>query len=221
MTSQRFERRRWAKRSLAVLILLVLCPSAQAQELSGAALVEALRGGGFNIYFRHTATSWDQEDHVGAAGDWRSCDPVRMRQLSAEGRDMAKRIGAAIDALRIPVAKVMSSEYCRAVETAQLLDLGPVTQTSNIVNLRSASYAGGNEAAVRRARTVLSQPPPAGANAVIVGHGNLMSAATGVTAEEGGSAVYAPAPGSDLGFDIVARLDAEDWEKLAAALAAE
>lgn len=220
MTSRMLEIRPRPGRWFTALILIAsLAPAAAAQELQGQALVEALRGGGFNIYFRHTTTSWDQTDQVDAAGDWKSCDPQRMRQLSAEGRDMARRIGAAIETLRIPVARVLSSEYCRAAETAKLLDLGAVTQTSDIVNLRSAQYAGGNEAAVRRAQAVLSQPPPAGANAVIVGHGNLMSAATGVTAEEGGSAVYMPAPGNERGFDLVARLTAGDWEKLAASFA--
>ena len=201
------------------MLILALAPTSTAQELQGQALVEALRGGGFNIYFRHTATNWDQTDQVDAAGDWKSCDPQRMRQLSPEGREMAQRIGAAIAALRVPVAKVLSSEYCRAAETGKLLGLGPVTQTPDIVNLRSAEYAGGNEAAVRRAQLVLSQSPPMGANTVIVGHGNLMSAATGVTAEEGGSAVYMPASGSDRGFVLVARLTADDWEKLAAEFA--
>ena len=218
MISRKFDRA--LRLGLAALILLAMgALPTPAQQLTGAALVEALRGGGFNIYFRHTATSWDQKDNVTAAGDWRSCDPQKMRQLSAEGRDMALRIGAAMDVLRIPVVKVLSSEYCRAAETARLLDLGPVTQTPNIANLRSASYAGGDKAAVQRARHVLAQPPAAGGNAVIVGHGNLISAAAGVTAAEGGSAIFKPVSGSENGFEFVARLDAEDWEKLAAEFA--
>ncbi|HKG73013.1 MAG TPA: histidine phosphatase family protein [Aestuariivirgaceae bacterium] len=218
MISQRFDRVLRLGFTALILVAIGVLPT-QAQELSGLALVEALRGGGFNIYLRHTATSWDQDDNVTAAGDWRSCDAQRMRQLSAEGRDMAKRIGAAMGALRIPVTKVLSSEYCRAAETARLLDIGQVTQTSDIVNLRSASYAGGDEAAVQRARRVLAQPPAAGGNAVIVGHGNLISAAAGVTAGEGGGAIFRPVSGSEGRFDIVARLDADDWEKLAAEFA--
>jgi hypothetical protein len=66
---------------------------------------------------------------------------------------------------------------------------------------------------------VLAQPPAAGGNAVIVGHGNLISAAAGVTAGEGGSAIFKPVSGSENGFEIVARLDAEDWKKLAAEFA--
>ncbi len=75
--------------------------SAQNQQmLSDEALITALRGGGYNIYFRHAPTDWSQNDHVAAKGDWTSCDPARMRQLSAEGRTIAQRIGAAIRRLR-------------------------------------------------------------------------------------------------------------------------
>ena len=37
--------------------------------LSGEALVEALRGGGYNLYFRHAATDWSLADHVRERGD--------------------------------------------------------------------------------------------------------------------------------------------------------
>ena len=71
----------------------VVAAAASAQDrLAGQALVDALRGGGYNIYFRHAATDWSQTDRVAAAGDWESCDPARMRQLSAEGRRVAAAI---------------------------------------------------------------------------------------------------------------------------------
>lgn len=199
----------------ALVLIAIAAPGAPAGELEGKALVEALRGGGFNIYFRHAATDWGQEDRVERAGDWTSCDPAEMRQLSSQGRATARRIGDAIGALGVPVAKVLSSEYCRAWETARLMDLGPVTQTRDIMNMRVVAYVGGRDAVVRRARRVLAQPPPAGANVVVVGHGNLMRAATGAYASEGGSGVYAPRSGSERGFELVARLSADDWTRLA------
>jgi hypothetical protein len=41
---------------------------------------------------------------------------------------------------------------------------------------------------------------------IIVGHGNLMQAATKAYTGEGGSAVYAPRPESEDGFELVVRL---------------
>lgn len=188
-----------------------------AAELEGEALAEALQDGGYNIYFRHAPTDWGQQDRVETAGDWTSCDLTEMRQLSPEGRATARRIGEAMHALGVPVAKVLSSEYCRAWETARLLDLGPVTTTRDIMNMRAVAHVGGRDAVIRRARRVLAQPAPKGANVVIVGHGNLMRAATGAYASEAGSGVYAPRAGSELGFELVARLTPDDWMRLAEA----
>ena len=38
--------------------------------LTGKALVQELRAGGYNVYFRHAATDWSQSDHIREAGDW-------------------------------------------------------------------------------------------------------------------------------------------------------
>lgn len=205
--------RRSVRLCALVLVVGVLGP-ASAQELSGAALVEALRGGGYNIYFRHAETDWQRGDHVERTGDWTSCESDRMRQLSDAGRATARRIGDAIRALRIPVGKVLSSEYCRAAETARLMDVGAVETTRDIMNMRAAEFVGGDAAAIHRARRVLAQAPPAGTNVVIVGHGNLMRAATEAYPDEGGSGVFAPRPDNARGFVLTAKLSSADWARL-------
>lgn len=203
----------------ALAVLSAFGGAASAQDLSGERLIQALRKGGYNIYFRHAATDWRSDDRVEEAGGWTSCDPGEMRQLSDAGRATARRIGDAIRALEIPVGTVLSSEYCRAVETARLLDLGAVSTTRDIMNMRAAGYVGGREAVVRRARRVLSRRPPPGTNTIIVGHGNLMRAATGAYPSEAGSGIYAPRPSGEPGFELVAQLEPEDWARLAKRLA--
>jgi len=222
MKGRWFEGRRRAMASLGALLLIAVggASGAAGEELEGEALVEALRGGGYTIYFRHAATDWSLDDRVEKAGDWLSCDPKKMRQLAPEGRETVRRIGEAMRALRIPVGKVLASEYCRAWQTARLMDLGPVTRTRRIMNMRAVAHAGGREAVIRRARSVLAEPPPEGTNTVIVGHGNLMRAATGAYAGEGGSGVYAPRADSAQGFELVAELSPEDWLRLAKRMAA-
>ena len=195
--------------------LAAAVPAAAQDALSGRELVAALRDGGYNVYFPHAATDWGNGDDVDAAGDWTSCDPDEMRQLSDRGRATARAIGAAIRALDVPVSEVLSSEYCRCAETARLMDLGPVRTTRKIMNTRADDYVGGRAAVVRRAREVLSSAPPEGGNRIIVGHGNLMRAATGAYAGEGGSAIYRPDPDAEHGFVLVARLSPDDWQRLA------
>ena len=181
--------------------------------LEGGALVEALRKGGYTIYFRHAETDWSNDDNVGGMGDWTSCDPGRMRQLSAKGRETARRIGAAIRKLGIPVGRVLSSEYCRAAETARRMGLGQVVTTRNLMNMRVADYMGGDEAVATRAREVIATPPPAGTNTVIAAHGNLMRAATGHYVGEGGAGIFRPdGKGS---FTFIAEVTPEQWTRLA------
>ena len=188
--------------------------SLYAQDpLSDKDLVKELQRGGYNIYFRHAATDWSQNDRVTAEGDWTSCDPARMRQLSKEGRAVAKRIGAAIRRLHIPVGIVLASEYCRTRQTAQLMDLGPVETTRMIINMRVAELVGGPNAVVDRARRVLATPPQAGTNTVLVAHGNLMLAATGAYGEEAGAGIFMPQ--TDGSVKLVAQLAPEDWGRLA------
>ena len=95
---------------LLALLFLGLAPwaasvPARAADMPGKALVEALQGGGHTIYFRHSSTDWSQNDQVRQAGDWKSCDGARMRQLSDAGRDLARTIGQAMRALKVPRIK--------------------------------------------------------------------------------------------------------------------
>ena len=196
-------------------LLLTVCVSGgghAAGELEGAALAEALRGGGYNLYFRHVATDWSQQDRVTKAGDWTDCDPARIRQLSDSGRDTARAIGAAIRRLGIPVGEVLASPYCRTVETAKLMDIGAVRTSTDVINMRVAAYFGGKQAVIASARRLLSTPPPAGSNRVIVAHGNVARDSTPVYPGEGEGVVFEPL--GNGAFAVVGRLTPADWGRL-------
>lgn len=53
-------------------------------------------------------------------------DCSTQRNLSAEGREQARRTGEAFKRRDIPVQQVLSSQWCRCLETAELLDIGSV-----------------------------------------------------------------------------------------------
>ena len=204
----------------AGLIGLCLTGAAPAQSetrLSGEALVQALRQGGYNIYFRHAATDWSQSDRVREAGDWLSCDPARIRQLSDTGRETARAVGDAIRALGIPVGQVLASPYCRTVETAKLMKLGPVETTTEVMNMRVAEYFGGRQAIVKTARARLATPPAVGTNTVIVAHGNVARDSTPVYPGEAEGVVFKP--DGESGFSVIARVSPAQWAELAKAYA--
>lgn len=197
---------------LASLVVTTIGHAAQPPSLEGKALVEALRAGGYNIYFRHVATDWSQSDDVGSRNDWLDCDPARMRQLSDAGRDAAVAIGNAMRRLKIPVFEVLASPYCRTQETARLMAVGPVEASTDVMNLRAAQYFGGRAAIVASARQLLASAPQPGSNRVIVAHGNVAREATPAYPSEGEGLVFEP--GDDGEFYLVGRIELEQWASL-------
>ena len=207
----------------AVLTLLVgRAETAQAGDLAGhqssialagEALITALQGGGYSLYFRHAATDWSTSDQVRKAGDWISCDPNRIRQLSAAGRRTATAIGAAMRALKIPVHAVFASPYCRTRQTAELLKLGAVQLTTDVMNMRVAEYFGGRAAIAGKTRARLAIAPPKGTNTVYAAHGNVIREVTLEYPGEAGCLVF-KADGNG-GFRFVGRIEPQEWQRLA------
>jgi len=202
---------------LGLVVSLVASATVESSEssaaLTGAPLVRALEGGGYNIYFRHAATDWTQSDDVRQAGDWISCDPSRIRQLSAQGRRSARRVGAAVRALGIPIGRVLASPYCRTLDTARLMGFAGVETSDDVMNLRVSDYFGGSEAIARRTRARLAVQPLPGTNTLLVAHGNVVRLATGVYPAEGEATVFQPI--GDAGFVYIGRLLPEEWTRLA------
>lgn len=203
----------------AIITLLAIFSMIDSRALAGStslptaeALIELLRDGGYSLYFRHEATDWSQSDDIRKVGDWLSCDGGRIRQLSRFGRKRATATGQAIQSLGIPIGKVLASPYCRTLETARLMNLGPVESTTDVINLRVAEYFGGQDAVVETAKALLASTPDAETNILIVSHGNVAREATPVYPEEGEGIVF-QADGKG-GFRLIGRLTAEDWKRI-------
>ncbi|WP_291298950.1 histidine phosphatase family protein [Elioraea sp.] len=94
---------------------------ASAREVDAGDVWEALRQGRAAAVMRH-ATAPGVSDPAG----YRLDDCATQRNLSDEGRTQARAIGDAFRAHGVTEATVMSSAWCRARETAELLGLGDV-----------------------------------------------------------------------------------------------
>ncbi len=114
------------KRALMFKVLisgfLVLSPPAFANE-NEAALWSALRSGGHVALMRHALAPG-----TGDPPEFSIVDCSTQRNLSEEGRLQAKRIGDRFRANGIESASVYSSQWCRCVDTAELLGLGLVKE---------------------------------------------------------------------------------------------
>ncbi len=177
--------------------------------LAGKALVQALRGGGYTVYFRHTATDFSRQDRP----TFEATDCAAQRNLSDEGRAQARRIGEAIAALKLPLGEVIASPYCRTMETARLV-AGRATQVEAV---RGKSSASGGAPDYSGLGKILASPVERGTLRIVAGHGNGFRSVAGAPhLEEGEAAVVRPAAGS--GWTVVARLRVDDWARLRAEL---
>jgi phosphohistidine phosphatase SixA len=198
--------------SLGVLALLWSLPASSTAQAQ-AEWIAAVRGGGHVIVFRHGATHQDQAD----------TDPLNLknvaqqRQLNDQGRELARSIGNDMRKLKIPVGQVHTSMFNRAVETGTLLGFGAATTTADVSEGGLVVTPIENNRRAAALRKLAGTAPPAGSNVVIVSHKpNIMDAfgKDWFDIHEGEASIFKP-DGSG-GYKLVARVQANEWAKLAA-----
>ena len=69
---------------------------------------------------------------TGDPANFRIGDCSTQRNLNGEGRTQAERLGAYIRAQGIDDAEVLTSQWCRCSETAELLDVGDVEEFTGL-----------------------------------------------------------------------------------------
>jgi broad specificity phosphatase PhoE len=85
-------------------------------------LKDALKTRGTVIMFRHALAPG-----FGDPSNFRVDDCGTQRNLDARGREQSKAIGSQFKRLGFSSDVVYSSPWCRCLETARLMDIGPVT----------------------------------------------------------------------------------------------
>jgi broad specificity phosphatase PhoE len=100
---------------LAFVLAVVLLAAPSAAQ-AGEVLWDLLRAGGQIVLIRHAST----DPSVGDPPGFRLDDCATQRNLTEAGRDEARRVGAAFRAHGVPVGRVLSSRWCRCLETARL-----------------------------------------------------------------------------------------------------
>jgi phosphohistidine phosphatase SixA len=165
---------RHAAHLVLVLALLVAAAPARADE----ALWAALAGGGHVALMRHA-----EAPGTGDPADFRLEDCSTQRNLDEAGRDQARRTGEAFREHRVTVGRVLSSQWCRCLETAELLALGDVEP---FPPLNSFFGDRAREPAQTEAvRALLADTGPEGPILVVVTHQVNITALTGIFPRSG------------------------------------
>lgn len=166
-----------------------------------------LRAGGNVIFFRHGKTEMLAKDQDGGA--WPDCS--WQRNLSPMGREAAREMGEAFRLLEIPVGEVLSSPYCRCMDTAQLA-FGRVEAVPALAPSASGSPGSGMRAAGQALRELLARDVPPGTNTVVVAHIFNALGALGRIPEEGEAFVIRRNAAGDP--EIVATVTMTQWGDL-------
>jgi len=180
----------------------------RAQTLSGAALVGALRQGGFVLVTRH-ANSPAQPPAKGAA------DPANVkleRELDEAGRDAARAMGQAVKGLRIPIGDVVSSPSFRARQTIELTGLGRPKIADELDEGAAGMQAIPEATRLGWLKTKIGETPRSGTNTILVTHAPNIQGALGIDAAAGETIVFRP--DGHGGVTQVARIKIGDWATL-------
>ena len=100
----------------AWLTLLSFSCVSHATAADADTVWNALKSGGHVVLIRHAIT----ESGIGDPPGFKLGDCSTQRNLSAQGRADAKRIGEAFRKRGIPIADVLSSRWCRCLDTARI-----------------------------------------------------------------------------------------------------
>jgi phosphohistidine phosphatase SixA len=166
----------------ALILLLTFSLTAQSAFANELLIWDQLQGKnpkGYVLLFRHSLAPG-----VGDPENFKLNDCSTQRNLSAEGRKDAKEIGEWLQRRQVKILRVESSRWCRAKETAQLLNLGKVALNRNLDSLFQATDATKHPQTSRVRQQIINHRNKAGI-LVLVGHYVNIAALTGVGVDSG------------------------------------
>jgi phosphohistidine phosphatase SixA len=165
-----------AARALAATLLALLLAAAPAR--ADDSLWAALAEGGHVALMRHA--------HAPGTGDpehFRLDDCSTQRNLDQAGREQARRTGQVFRARGVIVGQVLSSQWCRCLETAKLLALGEVYPFPPLNSFFGDRERGPKQTAALRA--LLANTDAEAPSLVMVTHQVNITALTGIFPRSG------------------------------------
>jgi len=168
--------------NLSVIFGLLLGLCTQSSYANELLIWDKLQGSapkGYVLLLRHTLAPG-----VGDPENFKLNDCATQRNLSEVGRQDAKEVGEWLKRREIKIFQVQSSRWCRAKETAQLLNLGKVKLNKNLDSLFEESDIANHPAIKKVRQQILDHRNKVGL-LVLVGHYVNIGALTGVGVDSG------------------------------------
>jgi phosphohistidine phosphatase SixA len=182
-------------RSVFLIVLLTAC----AAWASPAAAVDdvwaLLKKPGHIVLLRHS----NAPGSVPESNDMNFKDCTIQRNLDQEGRAQAARIGNEFRKHKIGKVRLVSSQYCRALDTAKLMKLGPVASLPVLNQVFLANISEMREAGIK-ARAYMKKIPKTQLTVLVTHVTNIQSIA-GVKLDSGEMAVVHLDPAGEVVVD--------------------
>ncbi|MCF8079991.1 MAG: histidine phosphatase family protein [Desulfobacterales bacterium] len=175
-----------------MMLLLSSAGAADSDRLAGQ-----LAQGGRVLMIRHAYAPGSGDPAGFAIGD---C--ATQRSLNEQGRSQARAIGIWLRGRGVSSARVYSSQWCRCLETAELIGLGPVTELSALNSFFQRPKD--REPNLGALRTFLAEQPVDGELIVLVTHFVTISAIAGEGVSSGEGVVLQL--DGEGGFDVMGRI---------------
>jgi len=170
-------------RLLFLLPLFVLLGSVARGSVAATLPLAELAKPGRVLMLRHA-----EAPGVGDPPGFRLDDCGTQRNLDDSGRRQARALGARLANAGVAAARVYSSQWCRCLETARLLQLGPVTELPALNSFFERSQH--REATIAALRSFLANLPPDGPPVVLVTHQFTINAFTSAGTPSGGGSIF-------------------------------
>ena len=181
-------------RILLAALLALAVPGAIAQEPAEA--WSALAKGGHVVLIRHGNAPGAMDPPGAHAADCKT-----QRNLDETGRAQSRALGEAFRSRGVRVARVVSSPWCRTLETAQLMAVGTVETSTSLLSDR-----GGRNPERRTQLKEMIATWRGPGTLVLVTHGWAIEALFGFIPASAETLVVKPRAASNSGGDLVGRI---------------
>jgi phosphohistidine phosphatase SixA len=184
---------------LALLVTLMLAGGTADAAGDTVHAWAALRGDGHVALIRHAPAPGP----AGDPSDYKLDECTTQRNLSEQGRAQARALGARLRMQQVKVGKVVSSQWCRCRQTAELMDIGPVEDAPTFNNAFVLNAMREELTAGARAMIGTWRGP---GTLVVVTHGENIRLMLGIRPREGEVVVVAPDPTSQEKMQLIGRI---------------
>jgi phosphohistidine phosphatase SixA len=181
--------------ALAALAVSLIAAPVAATDDSLEAWAALVKGGSVALVRHGNAPP----GHGGDPPGFKLDDCATQRNMDERGREQAKAVGEAFRTHGVRADKILSSPWCRCLETARLMALGPVESAMVVA---ASDRSPDRLAALKQIVSDWRGP----GTLVVVTHALTVQGLVGILPGQAETVVIRPKPGSERAVEVVGRI---------------